>query len=33
MDKKYIIGLQKGSYSDFNRLYDLYADCMALLTT
>ncbi|WP_195450268.1 RNA polymerase sigma-70 factor [Bacteroides nordii] len=26
MDKKYIIGLQKGSYSDFNRLYDLYAD-------
>ena len=26
MDKKYIIGLQKGSYSDFNKLYDLYAD-------
>ena len=26
MDKKYIIGLQKGSYSDFNTLYDLYAD-------
>ena len=26
MDKKYIIGLQKGSYSDFNKLYDLYTD-------
>lgn len=26
MDEKYIIGLQKGSYSDFNKLYDLYAD-------
>ena len=26
MYKKYIIGLQKGSYSDFNKLYDLYAD-------
>lgn len=26
MDEKYIIGLQNGSYADFNRLYDLYAD-------
>lgn len=26
MDEKYIIGLQKGSYADFNKLYDLYAD-------
>lgn len=25
MDKKYIIGLQKGSYADFNQLYRLYA--------
>lgn len=26
MDKAYIKGLQKGSYPDFNKLYDLYAD-------
>lgn len=26
MDEKYIIGLRKGSYDDFNKLYDLYAD-------
>lgn len=26
MDKQYIIGLQRGSYADFNKLYDLYAD-------
>lgn len=26
MDEKYIRGLRKGSYDDFNKLYDLYAD-------
>lgn len=26
MDEKYIIGLRKGSYADFNKLYELYAD-------